>query len=580
MNSIRSLSTNSVLEKGSPVKTNHMKNTKLILPLLVLLAVTLSCKFLGRTFSKDGEAAPRFSNIAGSLPAYDPNAPHPSPGAAALRSLAVLEPKVASLESDVESAERAAVKAVVSDQPSSKEKSVPTSELQEQPKRGTKSMFLGIAHPALFILQGQADSAIGGAHDAGMVGALVSGLSDILVPHLEVGANTSKSMTETSGGATTTMSVEIGKANDGSTKFGLGFKTEASKNGVSAKSELAAKIDGQRCPNAEGQLPFTIKVRLAADSGGTGITRDVTAMVRAVVGDDAQIESYTMELEQGTQQQKDGRQVYVESAVTMNWDGSKYTQSNDRIIRHSSQATAENARPLSEAGLEAAFATGLTALRIAEQTWLSGGCTMIEATSPGAVQPGSNTAIPVTVRHKFDGSEVPSKLETALSGGQSVDPTTLAKTAGTLSYTAPAETGKSAIIKLTATSRRGRATLDLNASTGGQGYTVSGTSGPVTFSGQICSLDKPFVINGTFGNGSETQSFTPSSSTSGTVKEAGNSGGCDQSGAGTYKITLDEAGSGVLEFTETVTGVCGPFSATKTHTFKVTLKPASGLSCP
>ena len=112
------------------------------------------------------------------------------------------------------------------------------------------------------------------------------------------------------------------------------------------------------------------------------------------------------------------------------------------------------------------------------------------------------------------------------------------------------------------------------------GYTVSGTSGPVTFSGQICSLDKPFVINGTFANGSETQSFTPSSSAGGAVREQGNSGGCTQSGGGTYKITLDDAGSGVLEFTETVTGICGPFSNAKTYTFTLLLKPASGLSCP
>ena len=112
------------------------------------------------------------------------------------------------------------------------------------------------------------------------------------------------------------------------------------------------------------------------------------------------------------------------------------------------------------------------------------------------------------------------------------------------------------------------------------GYTASGTSGPVTFSGQICSLDKPFVINGKFANGSETQSFTPSSSSGGTVKEQGNSGGCTQAGSGTYKVTLNEQGSGTLEFTETVTGYCPPFSRTKTYTFSVTLKPESGLSCP
>jgi hypothetical protein len=112
------------------------------------------------------------------------------------------------------------------------------------------------------------------------------------------------------------------------------------------------------------------------------------------------------------------------------------------------------------------------------------------------------------------------------------------------------------------------------------GYTVSGTSGPVTFSGQICSLDKPFVINGKFANGSETQSFTPSSSTGGTVKEEGNSGGCSQVGSGTYKVSLNDEASGTLEFTETVTASCPPFSRTKTYTFSVSLKSESGLSCP
>lgn len=111
-------------------------------------------------------------------------------------------------------------------------------------------------------------------------------------------------------------------------------------------------------------------------------------------------------------------------------------------------------------------------------------------------------------------------------------------------------------------------------------YTASGTSGPVTFSGQICSLDKPFVIDGKFANGSETQSFTPAGSKSGTVQESGNSGGCTQTGGGTYKVTLTDQGPGILEFTETVTGSCPPYSRTKTMTFRVTLTPASGLSCP
>jgi hypothetical protein len=115
---------------------------------------------------------------------------------------------------------------------------------------------------------------------------------------------------------------------------------------------------------------------------------------------------------------------------------------------------------------------------------------------------------------------------------------------------------------------------------GTKGYTVSGTSGPVTFSGQICSLDKPFVINGKFANGSETQSFTPSSSTGGTVVEAGNSGGCTNSGGGSYTVTLNEQGSGELQWTESITSSCPPYSVRNTVTHKLPLKPASGLTCP
>jgi hypothetical protein len=508
-----------------------MKNTKLVVPVILILAVSLSCKSLNGLRASTDVAAD-FSKIAGNPAIYDPKAPAPSPGAEALRLLAKLDPKVASLQGDVEAAERAALKTVSNGQklqPVNSKKSARSEMKKTGP--GKKAAMLGTAFPALFMLQGQVDDAIGGAHASSLIGGLVTGLSDILTPHLEAGANTAKSLTETSGAATTTMSLEIGRADDGSTKFGLGFKTEASKDGVSANSDVAAKIDGQRCPNAEGQLPFTIKVRLSADSGGAVYTRDVTAMVRAVVNDDAQVESYTMDLTQGTRQVKDGVPVYIETAVTMKHDGKNYTESNFQVIRHSQQATAGNAEPLSRAGLDAAFATGLTALRIAEQTWLEGGCTKIEANSPGAVQPSSNTSIPVTVRHKFDGSEVPSKLEASLSGEQSVDPTTLARTAGTLKYTAPPEVGKSATIKLIATSRRGRATLDLNANTGGASYQIIGGLDDWQTNTAVCDIMKPFTLTGIV-----TMKF--SGGLTGTYEYSG--GPFNANGKGAYTISLPD----------------------------------------
>ena len=110
-------------------------------------------------------------------------------------------------------------------------------------------------------------------------------------------------------------------------------------------------------------------------------------------------------------------------------------------------------------------------------------------------------------------------------------------------------------------------------------YRVSGQSNNVNFTGEICGLDKPFILNGTFGNGSETQSFTPANAASGTVEESGNSGGCPQTGAGSYKVILNEHGSGELEWTETVTASCPPYSSTKPYTFRLPLKPTSDVSC-
>jgi len=569
-------------------KANQVKISKAIVSLLLLLAVSLSCKLVDR-FRSGGVVPDDFNKAASNLANYDPKVPAPSPGAFALRQLAELGPSVEKLVADVEAAERAALKTALAELRAQSRAVNDAEEVfarsQAKGRKGSnlllaKSPMVGAAFPAVIIYQGQVDSAIGGADKTGYFGGLIAGLGIFLGEHLPAGGIESKPVTETQGGAASTVGVKVDRLADGSTKAVLRLKTEVTQDGVSAEVDLNAEIDGQRCPNAEGQLPFTVKVALGAGSGGTSYSRDATAMVRAVVNDDAKVESYTMDLTQATRQVKNGVPVYVETGATIKQDGSDRTYSNFRVIRQSQSATEANAETLSLAGLSAAWGAGLNALQVAEDTWLKGGCTKIEANSPGTVQPNSATKIPVSVRHKFDGSEVPSKLEAALSGGQSIEPTTLAKTSGTLTYTAPGEKGKSATITLTATSRRGRATLALNANTGGQQYTVSGTSGPVTFSGQICSLDKPFVINGTFGNGSETQTFTPSSSTSGTVQESGNSGGCTQSGGGTYKITLNEQGSGTLEFTETVTGVCGSFSNTKTVTFKVSLTPASGLSCP
>lgn len=110
-------------------------------------------------------------------------------------------------------------------------------------------------------------------------------------------------------------------------------------------------------------------------------------------------------------------------------------------------------------------------------------------------------------------------------------------------------------------------------------YTVSGTSGPVTFDGVVC-IDKPFELAETFATGDGMVSFAPTSPMSGVVSDTSNSGGCEQSGIGNYVITLDEKGVGTLKWTITMGAECPPYTVTKPFSFELPLQPAPGLSCP
>jgi hypothetical protein len=111
-------------------------------------------------------------------------------------------------------------------------------------------------------------------------------------------------------------------------------------------------------------------------------------------------------------------------------------------------------------------------------------------------------------------------------------------------------------------------------------YRVSASSNNVSFSGEICGLDKPFIINGTYPGGSAQTSFAPSSVVAGTTTVAGGGGGCEHSGGGNYTVSLKEDGSGTLTWTTSDKIACPGFSNSRTATFTLPLQPTSDLSCP
>ncbi len=536
-------------------------NKKILSVVLVLAIASMSCQMLVPDSKPKDLVGGDVTRVSNNLPVYDPAAPPteapPSPGAAALQELVKLDPNVAELVSSVEAAESAGLAALIAQM---KEENNISSRFDLPAIANLPSLNSPLPATANLIVQpvsynpaGAFQRSTDNAHTVSLLITLTSGLSDILNPNMPRGAGVAGSLTETKDGTAATMSLDIGLNEDGSSKFNLGMQTETTKNGLTGKTVFAAGVEGLRCPDANGKVSFTAKVRLGADAGGVAYDQDLTAQVTAEVDDQAQIINSKVDVLQGTRQVKDGRQVYVESGVTWTFKGPKFDdpkESNLHAVRISQQATLSDSRTLSGDGHEAALTVGLSALKMAELNWQTGGCIKIEAPEPGKVQPASETAIPVKIMHRLNGGEVSANVKAEVSGGKNISPDTLAKTPGTLTYTAPDEKGQSAVITLTATSKRGKATLKLFANTGGNAYHISGTIDEASMDGVTCDASQPFTIGGTL-----QFSFTPASPTAGTYTYTGP---YEANGKGPYVINGD--GTMLIEGTGCILSYCATYS--------------------
>jgi hypothetical protein len=300
--------------------------------------------------------------------------------------------------------------------------------------------------------------------------------------------------------------------------------------GLDANSKVSLK--GDPCPDSGGKVDLIVRSASNARAGRAGSVfydKNIEARIVATVGDDAELASADIDIRRAMHSSIGGREVDIITSQSAQVPGGEYKNikvGEFKIIKQTGPDDGSTAKALTPALM---LASGV--LASARERWQGGGCVNIEANSPGAVQPSSTTTIPVTVRHKWDHSEVSSKLDAVLSGGNSIDPKTLPKTSGTLTYTAPGETGKSATISLTANSRRGRAQLDLTASTGGGSYQIKGGLDDWQTNTKVCDIMKPFTLTG----GGFTMDV--SGGLSGTYTY---SGPFNAKGTGTYTISLPD----------------------------------------
>lgn len=552
---------------------NNARFTQLGLVALVLIAV-LGCGKLGELVKKDDPRLDNATKRADEALKMDVLADPPSPGAGIVRRLAQLDPEVASLEKPVEDLERSALKKLIADlkkehEPDEKKKS-PNNENASIRRGRPMASSPDFAKPpaAMMMFQQSATSTQPtqiGVPPAVMntVVMITSVLNDYLTSFITEKAEVKGSKREDKGASYTDMSVELGRGEAGSTKFGFKINTRGKDGNRSLDSDMEGSVDGKRCPDATGKIDFTIKVKLSGSTAAASFTQEVTAKIVATTNDDADVASSTQNITQGIRESIGGRNTYIETAFDITGRKGNYRADNYRLIR-TSQDLGPHAQKLHDSAQEGAMGASLSALAVAEVMWQNGMCVELIAKSPGTVEPSSVTEIPVNVKHKFEGGSVASRVSVALSGETSVSPMQIDQTPGKLSYTAPPEKNKSATIKLEARSKRGRAKLDLNATTGGNAYKISGNIDEASMSGTTCDSSQPFSIGGTL-----QFQFTPTSATTGTYTYRGP---YSANGSGPYVINAD--GSMKLDGTGCIMG-----RNCKTYSHSWTATPIDPAEC-
>lgn len=516
---------------------NNKSKTNLILALLVLAAVTLSCTFL-RGGSRNSQYG--VGDIKNSpLPSVDAKEPFPAMSTDTINALVAEVPELAKYRDEILKAESSAINSILAD-------------VRKDPRANTAGADVGSVSfpfdppnddhafrfnliPAAYAEDPPAMPDMGGleyfliGHHAGFLTPDFGKVRDT-----DLGRSKTQTINDDSTGeviATTTVTV----GTDGTVSSEMSTNINMPVLGLNANSKV--KVQGNQCPTADGKIDLTIELSSNGRAGSSGsmiYDKTITGKVNATVNSDAEIATIDFDLKQATRSTAGGRQVYVETSQagqSANGTYSGLELGDPKIIRASSQATAADA-DLSQAGLQAAFNLAEGILENAKERWQGGGCVRIVATSPGTVAVSSTNQIPVTVMHQVDGSEVSSKIEAVLSGEASVDPAVIPKTAGTLTYVAPAESGKSATIKLTAKSKRGIAKLELSASTGGNSYQIVGGLDGWQTSSRVCDIMKPFRLTGSYGIVMEL--------TGGLSGSYSYHGQYQTQGSGTYTISLPD----------------------------------------
>jgi hypothetical protein len=357
----------------------------------------------------------------------------------------------------------------------------------------------------------------------------------------------SVSSTTTNGSGTLGMEAKLSGDGTGSTTVDIAMEsTVQTDDGRTATQRIRGSLSGPRCPDASGllELEATGSMEVTVDSSPPVRSRhQFTGPMRLQFDDNADLADVQMELDvQSDRTDSNGRSAFVDVAYSLAIanpldDGSAYTK-NTADVKRTSQATQSDPqqadRDMVDQGAQAAvkFLVSLAGKRAALVQ--NNECVIVVAEGPTTV--GARQVVPIEVKtkHVIEGTDLDKRVEASLSGDGELEPTSLAKTPDTVTYTAGDEGGDTGTITLVSTSRQGKGTTTLTLKVADK-YRVDAPAGVLRIQGQVCSLDAPFTLS-VVGEINGSLTFTPSGSGGGTYSGSADLGSGSMDWSGGYTV--------------------------------------------
>jgi len=342
------------------------------------------------------------------------------------------------------------------------------------------------------------------------------------------------------------------------------------KDGKTYSMTVKQSVTGDPCPDAEGKVSasFDVFVEQSGSSGANSGAGSVAikGTVTATVDDNAEIAGVVSDGSTIRNQTLNGSVTSNSIGLHTTLDGNFQGQNVVTTYRMTTpgQAAADQEAAFARDALDGVV-IGLMYER--RTVWQSGACVAVSADLPEKVKRSSTTPFTVKVTHKPDGAELNAPVTAKLDNGAvSVSPDRIDKAPGQFSYTAPDAAGKKASLTFTSKSRRGIGTATVTVST--MRYVASGGSGPVSITGVVDDLDKPFDLKVTSPGAVGSVTLTPTGPTTGKIQGTSKLAFSNEVTTGSY--TLKETKTGYIATGTVSTCLTAVKTCSQTGRFEVT----------